>query len=252
MIIDDGVIRRKIDRWLASLPPEFSDIKDDIVVAGGCIVSMLLEESINDFDIFLTERSSRDRLLEYYLKLCNREGVDLNKVPYIRVVVLEDKLFYPAIFTRNAITLTERIQIVIKPMDTYMSPSQIVEKFDFLHTQNYWTYASGIVTKKEALECILTKKLIYTGSDYPVSSLIRVAKYLKKGWRISPSQMFKIAFQVSELDLSDSEVFADQIIGWDLVIIDHIISELQTCEKIDYSHLCKTIDKAIELSQEER
>lgn len=43
---------------------------------------------------------------------------------------------------------------------------------------------------------IVEKELIYTGSAYPLSSLLRLKKYLKKGWNVSNQTIITIVFDI--------------------------------------------------------
>ena len=59
-------ITRKVNHWLRSLPDEIkTKIQDDIIVTGGSITSMLVGESINDFDIYLSNVESAKLLAKY-------------------------------------------------------------------------------------------------------------------------------------------------------------------------------------------
>ena len=42
----------------------------------------------------------------------------------------------------------------------------------------------------------MEKELIYTGSDFPLSSLLRLRKFLKKGWTVSTKTMVHIVFDI--------------------------------------------------------
>ena len=64
------VIRKKVDEWLATIEDEQlrKDLKDKVIVTGGCITSMLLREPVNDYDVYLRDREITIRVAEYYLK----------------------------------------------------------------------------------------------------------------------------------------------------------------------------------------
>jgi hypothetical protein len=74
-------------------------------------------------------------------------------------------------------------------------------KLDFVHATNYFTFEEGLVTNVAALESILTKSLRYQGSLYPLTSVIRMKKFIQRGWTVNAGEILKMLFQVSELDL---------------------------------------------------
>lgn len=66
----NNVITRKVDDWLASIDDE--DLrklcKNDVIVTGGCIASMLLGEEVNDFDLYFKNYKTCVKVANYYLK----------------------------------------------------------------------------------------------------------------------------------------------------------------------------------------
>lgn len=75
------VIRAKVDDWLASIEDEA--VRDlaakNTIVTGGCIASMLLQEKVNDFDIYLRSHEAALAVAKYYVSrftIKNRRGID--------------------------------------------------------------------------------------------------------------------------------------------------------------------------------
>ena len=103
-----------------------------------------------------------------------------------------EKPFTPIFLSSNAITLSDRIQIVIR---FYGDPEEIHKNFDFVHCTNYWlSWNNSLETSDKALESLLAKELYYMGSKYPICSVIRTRKFLRKGWHINAGQYLKMAF----------------------------------------------------------
>ena len=69
----EKVISRKISKWLDSIEDDKlrSDLKDNIVVTGGCIVSLLNNEIPNDFDVYFRTKSIAKRVAQYYCDVFN-------------------------------------------------------------------------------------------------------------------------------------------------------------------------------------
>jgi len=61
-------IKKKIDAWLESILDEQlrEDLKDNTIVTGGAIASMLRGEDVNDYDLYFTDKKIVIRLINYY------------------------------------------------------------------------------------------------------------------------------------------------------------------------------------------
>lgn len=159
--------------------------------------------------------------------------------------------YRPVFMSANAVTLSDKIQIVIR---FYGDPDNIHQHYDYIHCTNYWTSKDRKVTlKQEALEALMARELVYVGSKYPLCSIIRTRKFIKRGFTINAGQYLKMAFQVSKLDLTDINVLEDQLIGVDAAYFGQLIDGLKKHinkkkeEKedfqLDYGYLATIIDK---------
>jgi len=261
------------------------DVKKNLLVSGGSIASMLLREDVNDYDIYIQDMDVLVRLAEYYAKdkildgrrrleyLKNdfpdidhdnpigRDGFKFVAEQYIRLSNLKsdqvklningagerieqekDTHYLPVFFSQNAISLSDDIQIVLRFNGT---PEEIHKTFDFIHATNYFTFDEGLVLNKEALESLLTRNLSYQGSLYPVTSMIRVKKFVSRKWTINAGELLKMMFQISELDLTDIETLEEQLIGVDVAYFSTLVNALRNVEKkkITSSYINTLIDK---------
>jgi hypothetical protein len=154
-----------------------------------------------------------------------------------------DVPYSPIFMSSNAITLSNDIQLIIR---FYGNPTQIHDTFDFVHCTNYWSSDDKkIHTNENALECILTKELKYIGSKYPIASLFRIRKFIKRGWHISAGQILKIAMQVNELNLKNIDVLYDQLVGVDVAYFNELINKLKSKnpDSVDSTYLVQLIDE---------
>jgi predicted transcriptional regulator len=155
--------------------------------------------------------------------------------------------FRPIFLTDNAITLSNKVQVIIR---FYGTPEEIHKNFDFVHATGVYDYSQDeLHISKEIYESVLAKALIYNGSLYPIASLFRIRKFLKRGWRITAGQMLKIAAQISELDLSNPHVLKEQLIGVDFAYMQQLINLIQNREpgtRVDSVYLAKLIDEVFE------
>jgi len=181
-------------------------------------VGVISEESVENY--------------QYFEQITDPNNVDVeNFVDEITQAIEQEKLlkdrppFRPVFCSTNAITLSDRIQIILR---FYGQPDEIHNNFDFVHTKNYWVSETNYLTlKTKALEATINKQLVYEGSVYPLASMFRIRKFLNKGWYINAADMLKIAFQISELDLKDVKVLEDQLMGVDVAYFRAMVKYLK-------------------------
>lgn len=158
----------------------------------------------------------------------------------------EKEKYRPVFLSTNAITLSDSIQIVIR---FYGEAKDIHENYDFAHCTNYWTFDESVVLRQEALESLMSKQLFYQGSKYPLCSVIRTRKFIKRGWHINAGQYLKMCFQISNLDLTNIDVLEDQLVGVDSAYFMHLIDGLRSKSendpnfKVEEHYVTSIIDK---------
>lgn len=272
------VITTKMESWINSIddPNLQKEIRKTLLVSGGSIASMLLNETVNDYDVYFQDINVLKRVMEYYskdyrdikildgrnkekliadlntayedvagdnpdqegIRRKNRYAITLRNLNENQLMFdfnggighripeenyPKDKEYYPVYFSPNAISLSEQIQIVVR---FWGDPQQIHSTFDFIHATNYFTFETGLVRNLQAMESILTKQLYYQGSHYPVTSIIRSKKFIKRGFNISAGEYLKILFQISQLDLSNPDILYQQLVGVDIAYFEGIINVL--------------------------
>jgi len=155
--------------------------------------------------------------------------------------------FRPVFMTDNAITLSDKVQLIIR----FFGPVEKIHKnFDFAHAMACYDYYTDTLTvPQETYESILSKYLIYNGSLYPIATLFRMRKFMARGWRITAGQMLKVAFQISEMNLTDPKLLKEQLIGVDFAYMRQLIHAIENKEpgtKIDSIYIAKLIDEIFE------
>jgi hypothetical protein len=294
------VITKKMNEWLETITDLNlrKDIKSNLLVSGGSITSMFLNEPVNDFDVYIKDINVLVRLANYYVpnkvldgrlrdeylknyfsdydnseynikkmmetldqndaelvvryKNLKPDQVKLDIPSFGEKIELEEseEKYRVAFLSQNAISLTDDLQIVLRFSG---SAEEIHKNFDFIHATNYFTFEDGLVTNIKALESTLTKDLKYQGSLYPLTSIIRMKKFLLRGWKMNAGEILKILFQCSELNLKNPEVLEEQLIGVDIAYFSKIIEILRGVpeEKINSSYLNTIIDKVFNEFEEE-
>lgn len=289
------VISGKLTEWLSTINDEKlrSDLKNNILVSGGSITSMLLNEPVNDYDIYIKDINILKRLVEYYIspfseikildgrekkslveKILNdykfNDSVktidDINSNYAVNLRTLKedqiklwfenndgskkidldkesDKKYTPLFFSPNAISLSDDLQIVIR----FHGDNEAIHKtFDFIHATNYFTFEQGLVTNTLALESILTKQLKYQGSMYPLTTIIRMKKFIKRGWNINAGEILKVMFQISEINLKNPDNLEEQLIGVDVAYFQTLIKILRGVENLENKLTSEYLNKIID------
>jgi len=317
------VLRKEFDKFLTSIEDENVKIlvKENSIITGGSIASMLKGEEVNDFDIYFTTRETVLAVAKYYIKkfgdlnaesrpvfeimeepmggfpLCvdpdrlteqdmkdysERKAQPINPNGRIKIriksagVAAEDgfkfdeqeeqntasltnlpddstnklvetkkekkarrklekverkKAFRPVYISSNAITLSDRFQLIIR---FYGNAEEIHSNYDFAHCTCWWTSKdSHLELPSEALECLLTNELRYKGSKYPLASIIRSRKFITRGMTINAGQYLKMCIQLNDLDLRDLSVLEDQLIGVDALYFAQMLADIPQDKKIN-------------------
>lgn len=276
----------------------WGNIYDSVLVSGGSIASMLLDEPVNDYDIYFTNKKVAYLVASYYLRdMVNRGKLaSTDKVPsaqirdnesggievYIKSMgvageatqgtnqyqyfegargtddEVENQIdnflkgykaetkgtkarYIVQFMTSNAITLRDDIQLIFRFCG---NASVIHNNFDFTHCKNYWTREEGLVYNPDALQALLERRLYYSGSLFPLAAMFRVRKFLARGFRISASEIVKMSYDISKLDLDDPRVLREQLLGCDFAYFHQVVNMLKNrAEGIDRTYLFKILDE---------
>jgi len=279
-------LKAKLNDWVEHIddPNIQVTIQDNAIVTGGALVSLLNGEPPNDYDIYFKTQEACETVARYYAGLWNEAHPDKNQVeiqtdigrrikafigssgiaaednesgiddetePDVGETVEEQKeekpKYRPRYFSTNAISLSDKIQLVIR---FYGSVEEIHKNYDFVHCTCSYDYKENKVNlPSRALEAIINKELYYVGSKYPLCSIIRSRKFISRGWTINAGQYLKMCLQLNELDLTDLDVFADQLAGVDSAYFNQAIDAIKKRQeenpnfKIDNTYLFEVINR---------
>lgn len=232
-------IKRKI-----YIDPAFND-RVKIVIKSSGIASE--DENNAEYQYFERDNEQTPQAGQYVTELMSDSGEiedaydDLNE----QAQEIEDDgpKFRPIFMSTNAITLSHKVQIVTR---FFGKPEEIHENYDFVHCTNYWTsWGKKVVLNQDALEALLTRELRYVGSKYPLCSIMRMRKFIQRGWTINAGQILKAVMQLNSLDLTNIEVLEDQLTGVDSAYFIEIIEKVKQNdpEKINTAYLIEIVDR---------
>ena len=175
-------------------------------LAGGAVLSAILDKPINDIDIFFKDRKSRLDFID-----------DLMRRHYVSLVV-----------TKNAITMVSPsangIPIQIVSNHYYREPMNCLESFDIRVSQfGLMGMSNGtrLVYNKEAMADIVAKRLTLSNNIYNVgSTLYRISKYSAKyGLRVDYNSVNSYLMAVKSRIKIDEEMgdpYSTQLVNLDM------------------------------------
>src|SRR5690625_1154191 len=248
------------------------------IITGGAIVSMLLNEPVNDFDYYFTDKETTEKVANYFVEQFEKENNSMNisvnsEDDRVKIIVAstgvagepesheyeddlpeeendtedEQKEHTPVFLSTNAVSLKGKIQLVIR---FYGEPDEIHDNYDFIHATSYWRSENNHLSlPREALEASLTKELRYAGSKYPLASIFRTKKFIERGWTVNAGQYLKMALQLNEMDLHDPDVLEEQLTGVDFAYFQMIIRDIKEKQekdknfKVDNNYLMEVINR---------
>jgi hypothetical protein len=260
-------------------------VENNAIITGGSIASLLMGVEVNDFDVYFRNRGTALAVANYYIGRFDPDGKTGIKAEEredrIRIVIetgrrgatvgdvqeitdpgqIEDtysaaekaaleteetdpaQKYRPVFMSTNAITLSNKIQLVIR---FFGEPDEIHGNYDFVHCTNYWSsWDNKLVLRQRALEAIMSMELTYIGSKYPLCSIIRLRKFIARGWSVNAGQILKMVLQCNDLNLKDPQVLEEQLTGVDSAYFMQIINDIKdkNPERINTAYLCEIIDR---------
>lgn len=274
-------LNAKIEDWLKHVDNAelVKVMRENIIITGGAIVSMLNNEEAHDYDVYFRTKEACKKVAEYYTNIFNKthktkvsitdeddhvqcfiksKGIAADEEaipitdetePYVESPTVNDEKpkYRPVFFSTNAISLSDKIQLVMR---FYGTPEEIHKNYDFVHCTCCYSFLDNELTlPSRALESIINKELYYIGSKYPVCSIIRTRKFISRGWTINAGQYLKMCLQVSELNLKDMKVFKDQLAGVDSAYFFAAIEYIEKAKEnnpnlnIDNTYLFEVINR---------
>lgn len=177
----------------------------NIVVTGGCIPSLMIMEEPNDYDIYFKD-SEVAELFAGIARDTNSRGNIVASSPFAVTMMAIETQFITAFSG---------------------TPEEITGQFDFLHATGYWTRDTGLVIPNDAYNLIETRQLKYRPNKYPLSSLLRIHKFVCRGWSIGLAETLKVVLELQKYDLTDADTLVEQTKGVDPDQIDHVIDAIK-------------------------
>lgn len=187
------------DYFIKLLPSELQyQFGKEAYIAGGSIHCLYKDKEVKDFDFFIESNQLKEDLVNYFNSLSNlkvkfRGGVSM-KVGTFKGMKL--------VITDNAISIG-KFQIILKDIGV---PEEVVGKFDFKHNMFYSRNNELVGLVDDYYLDLEELRFNDERARDIVSTIVRVAKFQKKGWIVTPNEMGKMLLKLSEVGFTEEEI----------------------------------------------
>lgn len=203
-----------------ALDPKFAKAIEDNqgYLAGGCVRSVFCSESINDFDMFFPSQSEFDRCVE------SMNGDDS---PSFSV-------------TDTAWThITEkgdRYQLICA---SFGQPEEVIKRFDYTMCMGaYDPRKRDFILDPLFLKHCSQRRLIFNvNSEFPICSLWRAVKFIKRGWKLPGTEAIKLSLKINNIQLTNLSVLKRQLMGIDTIFLKELTDDLAAKGETKYDFL---------------
>lgn len=173
---------------LLPLRPHLSSL----YLAGGAIVSTVLNEPVKDYDFFCKTKYQA----EFLRKIFSEMGVGVHGPLHIKAITDRAVSFTSSSFKKNY----PYFQIITK---WYGQPKEVISKFDYVHCMSYFN-GSALYTYSAFPELCSRKVLRRNPTCQEPPNPLRLKKFLRRGWHVEDErdEGFRL---LRELDLHENE-----------------------------------------------
>jgi hypothetical protein len=209
----------------------WAELKDSqAYIAGGAMTSIFSGNKINDIDIYFSDVAGKDKTCDYFLKL---------KGSVLSFETVKAKTFK----YKNQI-----YQLIVHPDLIVPTPQALFDFYDFTICMGAYNFRK-FVLHENFFQHLSQRRLIFNHkTKYPICSLMRVRKFLERGYKISYTELIKIALSVHGLNLDSLSVLKDQLEGIDALFLKPLIDKLQDRleEKYDLGLFLQLIEETFQ------
>lgn len=179
-------------------------------LAGGCVRGVFSGEPIKDFDIFFRDRDHFDACLERL-----KDGGDSPTFTTTDTAWThkhEDGYFYQLICAE------------------FGEPSDVIRKFDFTCCMGAFDPVFKAFTLDDLFlkHCAQRRLVFNANAAFPICSLWRAVKFIRRDWKLSGIEAIKLALAVNNLKLNDRKELKRQLMGIDTLFLKELTDALES------------------------
>jgi hypothetical protein len=219
-------------------------IKNDGFVAGGAIRSVFTSDHINDFDIFFRKKEDFNKggIFE--------EGIETNLEDNYRIMFYQSDVAW----THKPEREYEKLPLHQMICAVYGEPEDILKKFDFTMSMAAWVPKTGefIMDSRFLQHCAQKRLFFNSNADYPICSLWRAVKFIKRGWKLSAIDSIKLSLKIHNIKIYDHHELKRQLMGIDTLFLKELTDALESKKEVayDYGEALEFISEFIDKEEE--
>lgn len=245
--------------------------KCNAIVAGGTLTSLFSNQDANDIDLYF--RNQED--MQNFILFCH--GIDgFESKDHVKIVettlkpngLEELEEFDPSNDgfpncsaecinigrTSKSVMYTGKrdhtLQVIV--LNTFESPADIFKRFDWTINMAAYDFAKDeFEFQQDFLKDLSQRRLcINVDTLYPIISLLRVAKYQVRGFKISKKDMLKLAVAITKLDISSWDEAKDQLSGMYGASVETVFETNQEFSTDNLYGLMEKVEKEYERKEQ--
>jgi len=165
-------VKKSIRSYIHKHMPTYDFDMSGVVVAGGCFASMMNDEVVKDFDIFLLNNSRNElalNLLTVKESALSPTSTKINDKEYFK----NDKIEKTVSLGRTA------LQYIYTK---YNTRKELIDSFDFKHCCVSYDYANDKMFMSREVFNLIKSKTLRPNSDKAIE-LWRYEKFWQRGWK---------------------------------------------------------------------
>lgn len=183
--------------------------KNHAVICGGAVRAVFAGEYISDYDIYFKcykdlVEFEKTSALDDFIKLATTETADTYVKDHLKIQIIHiSELMLP-------------------------NPLDIITHFDYTICMGAFDLDSmEFILHNKFLEHVAGRELCYNiYGKYPLSSLFRLRKYLKKGYTISGTEIIKLGLSINALQMKTYHDLKAQLQGIDTLFLKELTDTL--------------------------
>lgn len=159
-----------------------------VVLAGGSLRTLLcLSDTIVDYDLFFTSEDARDKTVAYFTGLNDCESTFICPKKELYSFVLNKKI---------------KIQLITK--EIYLNEMALIDSFDINACRCAWN-GTDLTYAEDFVNDVMCKRITFNKITYPVATIKRVEKYIRKGYYMNKESRLHLVNLLSDKTWNDTE-----------------------------------------------
>ena len=201
-----------LNNILEKHPISVTALKNNAYVAGGAIRSLFTSSPINDYDLFFEKESDFNNTLK-----------GLTDFKFLST---------DTAMTHNDSKTKQIFQLICA---TYADPENMLDTFDFTICMAAWKQTGEFIFNDRFLQHCSQKRLCFnTNAKFPICSLWRALKYIKRGYKLPAIDLIKIALCINNVDLKNRKELKRQLMGIDTMFLKKLTDALDKDGELSY------------------